>query len=112
MKILTFLLLSLLLGCSQTKDIPKDKMDPALAAKLSELKQNSSDETIDFIGKCNSEISSAMKDVLETSGINLHSVSKDIFTATGNYKAIIKIAGKDFIKWLELPKTTYPLKNN
>ena len=111
MKIFTFLFLSLLIGCSQSRDIPKDKVDPSLAKKLTELEQKKSEEAISFIGKCHSEISTAIKDELEASGIKIHSVSKDIFTATGDYKAILKIAGSDYVKWLESPGETYPLKN-
>lgn len=111
MKIFMLLFLSLFVGCSQTGNIPKDKIDPSLADKLTRLEQNKSDETLNFIGKCTTEITPSIKEELAAAGISIHSVSKDIFTGTGNYKAIIKIAGTNYIKWIEEPKETFPIKN-
>ncbi len=106
---LFIILLSLLIGCSQTMEIPKDKVAPTLIRKLTELQQNHSDQIINFIGKCNSEVSPEIKEDLERSDISVHTVSKDIFTGSGNYKSILKIVIKDYIKWLETPRETHSI---
>jgi hypothetical protein len=106
------MILTIFIGCSQSKETPKDKIDPALFEAIAKLDEIKSKEIIDFIGTCNSEITSTIKDDIETAGINIHTISKNIFTASGNYKSILKIENKDYIKWLELPQKLHPLKNN
>ena len=110
MRIFTFLLLSLLIGCSQTREIPKDKIDAALTKKITELQVQKSGEKTDFIGTCISEINTPLRLDIESAGINIKSVSKNIFTGNGDYNAIITLAGKDYIKWLEAPREFYPQK--
>ena len=112
MKTFTILLLTILIGCSQSKETPQNKIDSRLAKKMTEVEQIKSEDPIDFIGSCNVEITSTIKDDLEASGINIRSVSKDIFTASGNYKSILEIAEKNYIKWLEAPRELHPLNNN
>jgi hypothetical protein len=112
MKIFIIFLLLIIISCSQSKEIYDSKIDPLLIKTIVDAEQIKSEEMINFIGSCNSDITSSMKEDLEISGINIRSISKDIFTASGNYKSILKIAGKNYIKWLETPREVRPLNKN
>jgi len=112
MKLIAILLLSIIIACSQSKEISNNKIDPTLIKIIADAEQIKSEEMINFIGSCNLEITPSIKEDLEISGINIRSISKDIFTASGNYKSILEIADKSYIKWLEAPREFHPLNNN
>ena len=97
-----------LFGCSHTENISMDKLDAALQQKVSESKENKSDVKIEFIGSCNAEIDDQVKRDIESTGVEVNSVSKDIFTGKGNYSSILELAGKDFIKYLRAPHGLKP----
>ena len=97
-----------LFGCSQTNNMSMDKLDPALQQKVSVSRENKSDIMIEFIGTCNKEIDDQVKRDIESTGIEVNSVSKDIFTGKGNYSSILELSGKDFIKYLRAPRELMP----
>jgi hypothetical protein len=97
-----------LFGCSHTENVSMEKLDVALQQKVSVNKENKSDDKIEFIGACNKEIDDVLRQDIKSTGIEVNSVSKDIFTGRGNYVSILKLSEKDFIKFLRAPRELKP----
>jgi hypothetical protein len=89
-----------------------DKLDSALRQKVLENKENKLDDQIQFIGTCNKEIDDQIKQDIESTGVEVNSVSKDIFTGRGTYTSILKLSEKDCVKILQAPGELKPLNNN
>jgi hypothetical protein len=103
-----FLLLIFLLGCANTQDVSLNKLDPALRQQVTEHQKNKSNELINFVGKTKSTIDSTMAESVKSLGIEINSISKEIFTGKGSYEAILKLLNKDYIKSLEANKPLAP----
>jgi starvation-inducible outer membrane lipoprotein len=104
--LLTILFTIYLFGCSSVNDQYKEKLDFGLKSKVN---KNSS-ESISFFGKCNEVINDDIKTSLEKTGIQIQTISKDIFTASGSAEQIIKLAKLEVIKSLEESKERFPKK--
>lgn len=99
--ILIFTLL-LMMACSSTRFDHAGKLDLPLKQKLSEVEKGKSGELIQFVGKCDSPISGEMRSALEESGVVIHSVVNDIFTASGTPEQIRRLAAYDQVVQLQL----------
>jgi hypothetical protein len=105
-------LLALFFGCANTQDTSLNKLDPALRKQVIEHQQNNTQELISFIGETKTALDSTMEESIKSSGIEINSFSKDIFTGKGTYDAILKLLNKDYIKSLEANKPLAPNVNN
>lgn len=100
---ITILLMAFFLfSCASSDDSIVHKIDAPLMQKIGQLEKEGAGGTIDFLGKCNSSISEAMKKELENTGIKLYTSVNDIFTASGNAGQIKETAALDFVIRLEL----------
>lgn len=106
------LIIVLLIGCGTMNDTYQNKLDPDLSRELSNENKIESEETIQFLGKCKTEITADLKTELEQTGIDIQSVIKAIFTASGTRKQIIECAKIESVIRLEKSKTIYPLDNS
>ncbi|MDZ7766502.1 MAG: hypothetical protein U5K00_19105 [Melioribacteraceae bacterium] len=86
----------------------KEKLDHGLRMELEKNGAVESSEKIQFLGKCNEEISEETKTMIEQTGVKVGTVTKDIFTASGTLDQIVDLAKLDFIKYLEKSKELYP----
>ncbi len=112
MKLFIPILFSIFLfGCSHTEKMSLDKLDAAILQKISENGENKSDDKIEFIGVCDKEIDDQLKEDIESTGVEINSVSDDIFTGRGTSTSILKLSGKDFIIFLQSPRKQQPLNN-
>lgn len=91
----------LLIGCSTMNDDYQNKFDSSLRMELSDESLKDSEQTIQFLGKCNTEITDKMKTELKETGVSIESVIKDIFTATGTREQIIELAKLESVIRLE-----------
>jgi len=112
MKISLFVLMLLLLSCAQTENASIGKLDPVLKQQVIENQKSNSGESISFIAQLSVPASTSIKDDIRSNGIEINSISKNIFTGKGNYKSILLISHKDYIKSLEANKTYAPNSNN
>ena len=93
----TVILYLTLIGCSSMNEKYESKLDSGLKLKL----KNSLDEKIEFFGKCKVDISEEIRSERESTGVNIQTISKDIFTASGLSDQIIKLAKLNVVKYLE-----------
>ncbi|WKZ68785.1 MAG: hypothetical protein QY331_12570 [Melioribacteraceae bacterium] len=99
----------LLIGCSTMNDDYQNKLDQSLRMELSDSGNKDSEQKIQFLGKCNTEITDKMRTELEETGVSVESVIKDIFTATGTRKQIIELAKLESVIRLEKSQMNYPM---
>jgi hypothetical protein len=108
MKLFIALILFFLAGCAHTQDISLAKLDPMLKQQVIEHKKSSSEELISFVGRSKTTIDSTLQNDIESTGIRINSILKNIFTGKGSYKSIIKLSAKDYIQSLEASKKLMP----
>lgn len=109
MKASWVLLLSIILiGCGSMNDNYKEKLDHGLRMELEKDGAVEASEKIQFLGKCEEEISEVTKTMLEQTGVKVGTVTKDIFTASGTMSQIIEVAKLDVVKYLEKSQELYP----
>ena len=77
-------------------------MDVKLKQKIAFLERDNSTEIISIIGKADKSISEEMKEQMIEQNVKVESVINNLFTASGNYKAIKNLAGLDFINYISL----------
>jgi hypothetical protein len=112
MKLIILILFSVLLfGCSHTENISPDKIDEALTQKILKNEKNKSDDKIEFIGVCTKEIDDQLKEDIESTDVEINSVSNDIFTGRGTSTSVLRLSGKDFILFLQSPRKLKPNEN-
>jgi len=86
-----------------TLDVDQEKkFDAILRRKLDALIRDRSDQPISLFGKCSSEITAAMRARLDSTGADIESVIKDIFTATCNRRAVYLLGSLEFVSSLQL----------
>lgn len=99
----------LLIGCSTMNDDYQNKLDPSLRMELSDEDTKNSQENIQFLGKCKTDITDDMKAKLEKTGVSVESVIKDIFTASGTREQIVELAKLESVIHLEKSQMNNPL---
>ena len=98
-------------GCSNTENMSMDKIDASLIQKILDNEKNKSDDKIEFIGVCDKEIDDQLREDIESTSVEINSVSNDIFTGKGTSTSILKLSGKDFILFLQSPRKLQPHEN-
>lgn len=93
-------------SCSSSLPDNSHKFDVPLKLKIEELSNKSSNEKIGIFGKCESEITDAMRKIMEESGADIYTIINDTFTASGNSDQIYKLAANDFVTQLQLSTTS------
>lgn len=102
MKLFLIFTLLVMVACSSTRSDHSEKLDVPLKQKLSEVEKNKSGELTRFLGKCNRPITEEMRSALEESGVIIHSVANDIFTASGTAEQIRRLAEYDQVIQMQL----------
>ena len=73
-----------------------DKLDAALIQKILENEKNKSNDKIEFIGVCGKEIDDQLRKDIESTGVEINSISNDIFTGRGTSTSILRAFRKRF----------------
>ena len=100
MKLITiFLVIALFSSCSNSYS---SKFDAPLKQKLKKIDSERSDQTVQFIGQCNLDITEDMREKMENCGITVSVLTGNMFTGSGNSEALKKAAELEFITQLQL----------
>jgi len=91
-----------LYSCAPSVPYFETKMDVKLKQKIAFLERDNSTEIISIIGKADKSISEEMKEQMIEQNVKVESVINNLFTASGNYKAIKNLAGLGFINYISL----------
>jgi hypothetical protein len=102
------LVLTLIWGCTSTQNISLNKLDPALKEQVIKYQNSNSKELIRFVGETKVTLDSTIENSIKSSGIQINSISKSIFTGKGNVEAVLKLIDSDYIKALEANKPLSP----
>ncbi len=94
----------LLNECSASAGYNSAKVDTELNQKITKLEKEDPDSVIQFTGKTKGIITDQMRTELEKTGINVETVTGDIFTANGKIDGIKKVTLLEFVIYLELVK--------
>ena len=76
--------------------------------KMEEVKKKGSNETIQFFGKCETEIDDRKKLDLTKTGVKIESVVGNIFTGSGTIVSLQKLAKLDFVTQIHLATMNEP----
>lgn len=83
-------------ACHRQAHAVHSKMDAELRRQV-----NHEAALIHFTGECRTDITPELRRDLEKTGIRIKTVTGSLFTARGNYRQILKLAGLDRILRLE-----------
>jgi len=108
---IVLLIIFLIMGCGAMNDDYQTKLDSHLRMELSDENKKSSEEIIQFLGKCNTEITAEIRSQLYETGVSVESVIKDIFTASGTRQQIIELAKLESVIRLEKSQMNMPFNN-
>ncbi|MCK6621109.1 MAG: hypothetical protein HUU32_11975 [Calditrichaceae bacterium] len=102
MKPALLFVLMFFLACASSRSDKSEKLDAPLRLKVETAEKSASEEPIQVLGKCSQPISEEMRSQLEASGATIHTVTGDIFTATGTARQIRELARHDYVIQLAL----------
>lgn len=89
-------------GCSSMTEYIPEKIDSPLHQRILFLEKEEPEALIQFMGKTSSVLNDKMKSGLESTGITIETIVRDVFTASGNIKSIKKSTLLDFVVFLEM----------
>lgn len=92
------------ISCASSAEYIPEKLESPLHQRILHLEKEEPDALIQFAGKSNSTINNDMKKQLESAGLSVETIIKDIFTASGNAESIKKTTLLDFVVFLEIAK--------
>ncbi len=97
-------------GCrAQDYRAVEGKLDAPLRQKLEALHQEDRVDTLAVLGRCSAPVSDEMRAKIVAAGVEVQSVTGDIFAARLASDRIVPLAKLDFVKMLELSQTSQPL---
>jgi len=103
------LIAACLTGCnSKDAEVAKTKFDASLRQKAEQLASSQATETIPLFGKCASAIDDAMKEKLAKAGLEVQSVTNDIFAGRIASDHLMKLAKLPFVTQLSLSQISQP----
>jgi hypothetical protein len=92
------------IGCASSAEYIPEKLETPLHQRILYLEKEEPDILIQFAGKSNTSINDEMKKKLESAGLLIETIIRDIFTASGNAESIKKTTLLDFVVFLEIAK--------
>ena len=92
------------IGCASSAEYIPEKLETPLHQRILHLEKEEPNSLVQFAGKTNSVISDEMKKKLESAGLSVETIIRDIFTASGNAESIKKTTLLDFVVFLEIAK--------
>lgn len=102
MKPALLFVLMFFLACASSRSDKPEKFDAPLRLKVETAEKSASEEPIQVLGKCSQPLTEEMRSQLEASGATIHTVTGDIFTATGTARQIRELAKHDYVIQLAL----------
>ena len=100
----------LLTGCTASeKAAIESKCDASLRARLELLAGSSSNEVLDVLGKAEGPLDDARKSRLVEAGVELRTVTDDLFVGRIPASRVGRVATLDFVKSLQLAQVSEPL---
>jgi predicted hydrolase (HD superfamily) len=83
----------------------KQKFEASALVEFESMKREAAaSKQFKVIVRTANELTPSQKIKVEETGLAVDSVSGDVFTASGSYEALLKIAGFDFVVYIELSK--------
>jgi hypothetical protein len=92
------------ISCASSAEYIPEKLETPLHQRILYLEKEEPNVLIQFAGKSNTSINDEMKKKLESAGLLIETIIRDIFTASGNAESIKKTTLLDFVVFLEIAK--------
>ena len=103
------LIVTCLAGCrSEDTAVATAKFDASLRQKAEQLAASKQTEVLPLFGKCSSAIDDAMKEKLTKTGLEVQSVTGDIFAGRISSDHLMKLANLPFVTQLSLSQISQP----
>ena len=103
------LIVTCLAGCRSEDAAATAKFDASLRQKAEQLADSKQVEVIPLFGKCSSGIDEAMKEQLAKTGLEVQTVTGDIFAGRISSNHLMKLAQLPFVTQLSLSQISKPL---